>query len=652
MKIALWSSLAALVLVLCAACGGDLSEGDVLKESTPSTEDTPVEDTEMKESVLKKPTPSIEDTPADSTALEKSVLKRLTPSMVTVQFRGADIGSGFLVEENYIVTAAHVEWGLPGIDVLLDDGTLHENVPVAAYDYLTDLAFLGPVDISAPPFEFAEFDSLTTEDTTYIIGDPRGPGGILVSEGKFHSTRVWPEADATIVYVSAEGKIGMSGGPITNGNGQVIGVFVRFSSQSQHVWGPSSKTVKDRLKRLNRSEHLTILGSRDVPDVLEGSQEHEFILRDRWDTATFVTQGSNHTLEFDSYRDVEYGFFDKYGTGVFNPDFRTVQDGLTDPCCITGPGFIEVRQRFDIQRPVTLKSSTPLVRRSDTDDGRALRIGDTVTGAIDTPGDIDRYTIDLAAGESVAIRISGLVRLLVTIEYGDAPQYEVGSGKVYFDELKYRAPIDATYTVAVQMHPADFAFPLGYTLTTLKSWVEPNRLDGSAVLDSPVGELFRHEFDNDVPTIQIDYPVNITGGDREVIAAELFEQDRWGRTVTLEKRDLSHHRKQPDEELSVADYMERSVLSGTFPYKTEKTVTARREIETPSGAPVLVEDFEVDNGGMKGVRLAYIHEGETGFMAIFYAPGEVFDEWRPVVEYCIGTFSIGDFSIAEGMSDE
>ena len=66
----------------------------------------------------------------------------------------------------------------------------------------------------------------------------------------------------------------------------------------------------------------------------------------------------------------------------------------------------------------------------------------------------------------------------------------------------------------------------------------------------------------------------------------------------------------------------------------------------------MIEDFEVDDGGMKGVRLAYIHEGETGFMAIFYAPGEVSTSGRPVVDYCIGTFSIGSFSIAEGMPNE
>ena len=583
MKVTPLGPLAALVLALCAACGGELSEDDVLK--------------------------------------------KLSPSMVTIQFRGADGGSGFLVEGNYIVTAAHVVWGLPGIDVLYDDGTLHENVPIVGYDYFTDLAFLGPVDISAPTLEFAEFDSLMLEDTAFIVGDPRGPGGISVSEGEFYTIRDWPEADATIVYVSAASKLGMSGGPIVNGGGEVMGVLVRRRGE-EFSWGPSSDTVKDRLTKLARGEDITPLGLRELPDIGEGSREHRFFMRDQWDTATFVSKGSNHTIEFDSYGDVEYGFFDINGVGAFRPDFRTVQDGLTDRCCITGPGFIEVRQLFDIERHVTLRSNSPVVRRSDPDDGRPLRIGDTVTGAIDTPGDIDLYAFNLAAGESIAIRISALRRFFVTIDHADSPPYEVGSGEVYFDELKYRAPVDATYTVALQVNPREFSHPHGYTLTALKSWVglgSGGRFGGSR---TSVGNVFRHSFNQDSPTIQIDYPANITGGDRDVIAAELFEQDRRGRTVTLEKRDLSQHRTQPDEELSVSDYMERSVLSGTFPYKGEKIVTASREIETPSGAPVLIEDFEVDNGGMKGVRLAYIHEGETGFMAIFYAPGEVFDEWR------------------------
>ena len=607
MRIGLFGPLTALILTLSAACGGELSE--------------------------------------------EGVLNKLAPSIVTVQFRGADIGSGFYVEENYIVTAAHVFWGLPGIDVLLHDGTLLEDVPVIAYDYFTDLAFLGPIDTSAPPLQFAEIDALTTEDRAFIIGDPIGPGGNKVSEGNVHGTWDWPEVNATILTVSAESKTGMSGGPITNGKGEVMGVLVR-SRGEEFASGPSSDTVKDRLARLARGEHVTVLGAREPSYVREGSREHEFLLRDRWDTATFVSEGSNHTLEFDSFRDVEYGLFDIDGTGAFTPDFRTVQEGLTDRCCITGPRFVEVRQRFDIERHVTLKSTTPLVRHTDPDDGRLLRFGETIAGAFDTPGDIDRYTIDLFGGESVAIRLSGLRRMSVTIEHGDAPPYEVGSGEVYWDEIKYRAPVDSTYTIAVRIQPTDFSYPLGYTLSVLKSWVKPNLNDRSGELRTHVGNVRLHRFQDQAPRIRISYPANITGGDKKFIATELFEQDRWGRTATLEKRDLSHHREEPDELLTVADYMERSVLSSSFPYKTEKTVTARREIDTPSGAPVLIEEFEVDNGGMKGVRLAYIHEGETGFMAIFYAPGEVFDEWRPVVDYCIGTFSIGDFSLADAMSEE
>ena len=607
MKIALLTLLATFSISLSAACGGDLSEDDVLK--------------------------------------------KLAPSMVTIQFRGRDIGSGFLVEGNYIVTAAHVVWGLPGIDVVFEDGALHEDVPVAAYDYFADFAFLGPIDTPAPTVEFAEAESMAVEDTVFIVGNPSGPGGLSVTKGKFESVWHWPEADVVDVYSTAEGKPGMSGGPMTNGSGKVIGVYFRGRG-TDPSWGSSSDTIKDRLQKLGRGEDITVLGSRKLPDIGEGSREHQFVLRDRWDTATFVSEGSNHSIEFDSYRDVEYGFFDINGIGAFTPEFRTVQDGLTDRCCITGPGFIEVRQRFDIERHVAIKSRTPLVRRDDPDDKRKLQIGDIIMGAIDTPGDIDRYTVQLFRNESIALKLSGLNSLLVTIDHPHAPPYDTVSQELYFEEIKYRAPINATYTVTLQMSPDASRSPLGYTLTAVESSWYPKRLDDSAVLDSPVGDMLRHKFDHLVPTIQIDYPANITGGDREVYAAELFEQDRWGRTVTLEKRDLSQHRKQPAEALTVDDYMDRSVLSSTFPYKEEKVVTARREIETPSGAQVLIEDFEVDDGGMKGVRLAYIHEGETGFMAIFYAPGEVFDEWRPVVDHCIGTFSIGGYSLAEGMPNE
>ena len=80
------------------------------------------------------------------------------------------------MEGNYIVRAAHVLWGLPRIDVLLEDGTEHQNVPVAAYDHFADLAFLGPMDGgpmdgSATNVQFAEIERNKQLRTT-LQGSP------------------------------------------------------------------------------------------------------------------------------------------------------------------------------------------------------------------------------------------------------------------------------------------------------------------------------------------------------------------------------------------------------------------------------------------------------------------------------------------------
>ena len=161
--------------------------------------------------------------------------------------------------------------------------------------------------------------------------------------------------------------------------------------------------------------------------------------------------------------------------------------------------------------------------------------------------------------------------------------------------------------------------------------------------------MLRHTFQHSPPTIHIDYPVNITGGDHpEVLGAELFEQGRRGQTIALEEQGINYLRQAPQEKLSLDQLVGRSIVFNSLPLLS-KRVTNRREIAIPFGSSVLIEDFEALKVDTKGVRLAYIHEGETGFMAVFYAPADVFDEWRAVVDYCIGSFSIGDFSVADGM---
>lgn len=605
MKVALLVLVTALALTLCTACGArELSDADVLE--------------------------------------------KVVPSMAEIQFRTKGLGSGFLVEGGYIVTAAHVVWPLTEVDVVFSDGAEHPNVPVVSYDLLADLAFLGPIDTPAPQVKFADTEGQLEGTSVLNLGYARGDPSI--TRGRIEDIGSWPEADVKWVSSTAEGIGGMSGGPMTNGKGEVISFHIRGNERGST--GITSGTIRDRLDRMARGEDASALGSRMLLATEEAKHEHEFVLRGRWETATFWSRTSSASIEFDAHWDVEYGLFASNGEAYFSPAFRSTKDSIEDVCCTSRAWFAVVKQKFGIERDGVIKSSVPLARYNDPDDGRQLQIGDTIMGAIDTPADIDRYTIQLSRAQGIAVQVKSFEQITVDIDNPVAAQYEIVSKTLNSSEMTYRPPRYGEYTIALQQSDETFYGPAGYILTvSLRPTIaRPDR--PANILDSPVGEMLRHRFDHPVPKIQIDYPENITGGDRKVIAAELFEQDRWGRTVTLEKRDLSHHRHQPDEELSVADYMERSVLSSTFPYKVEKAVTASREFETLSGSPVLIEDFEVDNGGMKGVRLAYIHEGETGFMAIFYAPGEVFDEWTPVVDYCIGTFSVGDFSVADGMSDE
>ena len=603
--------------------------------------------------------PNATPTPGEAPSGELSLgdlLKVVTPSILSVRRFGGINGTGFLVEGNYIVTAAHVVWPHTVVDVEFEDGTEHTDVPVAAFDHFADLAFLGPIDTSAPQLVLANAKHESKGNTMYSVGHAQGSEDLFATQGEFLRLENWTEAYVTEVISSAEGIGGMSGGPVANGSGKVVGVNLR-SGEGENI-GASSNTVSDRLEKIVLSEDASPFGSRFL-STDGGGKEHEFQLDGRWDTAVFWGKHSTASLEFEAPWDVEYGLFNQQGYESFKPTFRSTRLGVGDTCCPIGPWFVVVNQPFDLARNVTMSSSVPLVRYHDPDDGKQIGIGHSVAGVFDTARDIDPYTIFLREGDRIKLDLTlGLSDAIVTIDHAEAAPYEVfvvEAGWQDTHEFEFRAPRDAKYTIAVRRHPETRRYPSGYVLEISRSAADDESTPSSelqeqldSAFESPIGQVLRHTYADSDPTIRIEYPLNITGGAKDVFAAELFEQDRWGRTVTLEKRSLSHHRESPEEELTVGDYMERSVLARTFPYKEEKLVTSSKEIETPSGAPILVEEFEMNDGWMKGVRLAYIHEEETGYMAIFYAPSEVFDEWRPVVDYCIGTFSVGGFSVADG----
>lgn len=635
--------IVALVLTLGVACGEEaqLGEKSAASTVTPIPHVASGDSTPTVTPITLSPTSSPFENPMAMPVPDG--LEKLVTSLVRIRFSDRKLGSGFVVKGGYVVTAAHVASSRTSVDVVFGDGSIHTDVPVVSYDYLADLAFLGPINTSAPHVEFAKVEDASKGDAVYILGYPTRE--LSIAKGEFEYFYNWSDADVEEVHSTAHVLDGMSGGPMANSSGEVIGVLA-WGSDDGGSGGTSSNIVQDRLDRIARGEEASLAGSRFLP-VDSGRYEHEFALRGPSDIETFVIRdlyNASINLEFDATRDVEYGLFDEHGDADLTPAFRSTRSGLTNACCYDGTWFVVVKQVFDLESEISLRSSVRLAPFHDLDDGRQLRVGETAFGVFDTPGDIDRYAIDLAAGRRVGVRFEAGHSVLMEMVYPDALPCERLSVEGTFEEVEYQATADAEFAITIQSDIQADSWLDGYTLSVYDTGTKPVE-----VIESPVGDMARHTFAQSSPTVQIDYPLNITGGDdREVLGAAVFEQGCRGEVVALEERELSFLRRTPQEILSLDEFVRRSVLFNDLPL-FDKQVTTRREIVTPFEASILIEDFEAHEGGTKGVRLAYIHEGTTGFMAVFYAPSEVFEEWRPVVDYSIGTFSIGKFSVAAGM---
>ena len=392
---------------------------------------------------------------------EDEMRQKIGPSLVRIQDGFDAIGSGFLVEGGYVVTAAHVAWPYTVLDVVFEDGTAHEDVPVLAHDHFADLAFLGPIDTYVPTLDLVKTETLRRGDTVLSIGHALGSPSLYATRGEYEGVFLghyegiyWghlQQTDPTHIYSTAESIGGMSGGVMTNGDGDVIGI-VALGGENLTV-GPSSDVILDGLNRVVHGMDLSPLGSRLLPDAIEGSYQHEFTLQGRWDTAIFWSRGSRATVEIDASSDVEYALFDQEGP-QFPTVFRSAEDGVAKRCCHDGPWFIVVRQSNSdyMDFPVLVRSSTPLARYDDPDDEREVGIARKVFGAIDTPGDIDRYRIQLSRGQVIVLRIVSFDSLLVEVDYLEALPHDTLPERIrsVAYEVKYRAAYDGEYTVAVK----------------------------------------------------------------------------------------------------------------------------------------------------------------------------------------------------------
>lgn len=145
---------------------------------------------------------------------------------------GADIGSGFIINKNIIITNNHVVAGVNrNITIRGYNDMKYYKATIIARDAVADLAILKIDDwkdfdenVHPTILHWGESSDLLPGQQVWAIGNPYGFVSTLTSGIVSNSLR--PDAEGQIYYVQTDASInpGNSGGPLFNKFGSVVGI--------------------------------------------------------------------------------------------------------------------------------------------------------------------------------------------------------------------------------------------------------------------------------------------------------------------------------------------------------------------------------------------------------------------------------------------
>jgi hypothetical protein len=143
------------------------------------------------------------------------------------------IGSGFVLGNGQVATNCHVIAGAAsGFVRLVDRSTKYQIVGTLAVDEVHDLVVVAATGLEAPGLHLAENDEVAVGDKVYAIGNPQGLEGTF-SEGIISAIR--RVGGNRVLQMTAPISQGSSGGPVLNGNGEVIGIAVSTFTGGQNL---------------------------------------------------------------------------------------------------------------------------------------------------------------------------------------------------------------------------------------------------------------------------------------------------------------------------------------------------------------------------------------------------------------------------------
>ena len=186
------------------------------------------------------------------------IAEKVSPSVVSIvtsiestdwfgqSVESAAAGTGIIVtSDGYILTNKHVVSGAESISVVLDDGTVYDDVKVVERDPANDIAYLkieGATDLT--PATLGNSKTLHVGQQVMAIGNALGQYQNTVTVGVISGLgRTVTASDGAgqsetltdLIQTDAAINSGNSGGPLVNAAGEVIGVNTATSTAAENM---------------------------------------------------------------------------------------------------------------------------------------------------------------------------------------------------------------------------------------------------------------------------------------------------------------------------------------------------------------------------------------------------------------------------------
>ncbi|MEN8114722.1 MAG: serine protease [Actinomycetota bacterium] len=359
------------------------------------------------------PTSTISTVSTPDTAPAERIYEQVADSIVSIETDIAG-GSGILIDDGLVLTAAHVVWPYRTVRVVFPSGAEIVNAPVVGSDPFGDLAL---VDVAAAdrlpkPAEIGDGESIPLGRSVYLIGYPGESEAFpqpTITQGILSRAREWAAGEWTFLQTDTTVTGGQSGGALVDEDGAVVGI-TNFSFLEEFGLSGSLTDAAATIERMKAGEDVGGLGDR-LPPTGRGSDVHRFSFDHVWQDHVFVFDAplySNVSFTVNSDEDLQLTLatIDGFEISIVD-DTLDGQESIEELVTYLGPHILRV-DNYTGSASGRLRSSEDLVEWPDPDDGRRLVRDTTISGNVDYPGDFDWYLVDLGKGQAVTIDVDSI----------------------------------------------------------------------------------------------------------------------------------------------------------------------------------------------------------------------------------------------------